>query len=177
MVSDAAGRLLSPPDAPVPTEAARLALDEVERHQTVQRTRIDMMRSFAESRTCRGQTLLTYFGDHVTGPCGHCDNCVAPPQLVPMKKKAVRQPSIPVQKIVPTKSFEHAHTSVEGETPYPLHATVRHRSWGTGTVLGYEADKMTVLFNSVGYKTLSVASIRRGRLLELEPPDEDRTLG
>jgi ATP-dependent DNA helicase RecQ len=177
VVPDATGRLLSPPDAPLPTEAARLALDEVERHQTVQRTRIDMMRSFAESRTCRGQTLLTYFGDHVTGPCGHCDNCVAPPQLVPVKKKAVRQPSIPVQKIVPTKDSEHAHTAVDGETPYPLHATVRHRSWGTGTVLGYEADKMTVLFNSVGYKTLSVASIRRGRLLELEPPDEDRTLG
>jgi ATP-dependent DNA helicase RecQ len=58
-----------------------------------------------------------------------------------------------------------------------LHATVRHRSWGTGTVLGYEADRMTVLFTSVGYKTLSVASIRRGRLLELEQADEDRTLG
>jgi ATP-dependent DNA helicase RecQ len=177
VVPDATGRLLSPPDAPLPTEAARLALDEVERHQTVQRTRIDMMRSFAESRACRGQALLTYFGDHVTGPCGHCDNCVTPPEPVPAKKKAVRPTTIPVQKIVTTQKTEHAHTALDGETPYPLHATVRHRSWGTGTVLGYEADKMTVLFTSVGYKTLSVASIRRGRLLELEPADEDRTLG
>jgi ATP-dependent DNA helicase RecQ len=179
VVPDPDGRLVSPPDAPVPTEAARLALDEVERHQTVQRTRIDMMRSFAESRACRGQALLTYFGDHVTGPCGHCDNCAGLPDFVPVKKKAapVRRTSIPVQKIVPTQKTEHAHTTVEGETPYPLHATVRHRSWGTGTVLGYEADRMTVLFTSVGYKTLSVASIRRGRLLELEQADEDRTLG
>ena len=48
------GKLGSPAGAPLPVEAARLALAEVERHQTVQRTRIDMMRQFAESRSCRG---------------------------------------------------------------------------------------------------------------------------
>ena len=189
MVPDPAGRLLSPPDAPVPVEAARLALAEVERHQTVQRTRIDMMRS-SSRRAARAaaQALLTYFGDHVTGPCGHCDNCAGPPDPVAHTGRSARsQPerrastparttTVPVQ-LIPAQISGHAHTAAPGDKPYPLHATVRHRSWGTGTVLGYEADKMTVLFTSVGYKTLSVASIRRSRLLELEPEGEDRTLG
>jgi ATP-dependent DNA helicase RecQ len=183
VVPDVDGRLISPPDAPLPTEAARLALEEVERHQVVQRTRIDMMRRFAESGTCRGQALLTYFGDHVTGPCGHCDNCAGlrPASVVPAKPTAAAKPisrpqtvrpaSIPLQKTGPAKRAPST------DNPYPLHAIVRHRSWGTGTVLGYEADWMTVLFDTVGYKTLSVAVVRRGQLLELEPDREDRTLG
>ena len=44
---------------------------------------------------------------------------------------------------------------------------VRHRAWGSGTVLGYEDDRMTVLFDSVGYKTLSVAVVRKQELLTL----------
>jgi ATP-dependent DNA helicase RecQ len=55
--------------------------------------------------------------------------------------------------------------------PYPLHSTVRHKAWGAGTVLGYAEDKMTVLFETVGYKTLSVASVRKGNLLVLEMND------
>jgi ATP-dependent DNA helicase RecQ len=52
--------------------------------------------------------------------------------------------------------------------PYPLHSTVRHKAWGTGTVLGYDNDRMTVLFDTVGYKTLSLAVVRTGGLLVLE---------
>ena len=75
VVTDPDGKLRSADNAPLPVDAARLALAEVDRHQTIARTRIDMMRQFAESRGCRGQALLTYFGDRITGPCGHCDNC------------------------------------------------------------------------------------------------------
>jgi ATP-dependent DNA helicase RecQ len=50
-----------------------------------------------------------------------------------------------------------------------LHSTVRHTEWGTGTVLGYERDRMTVLFDDVGYKTLSVSVVRKHGLLALEP--------
>ncbi len=42
---------------------------------------------------------------------------------------------------------------------------MRHRAWGTGTVLGYEDDRMTVLFDTVGYKTLSVALVHKEKLL------------
>ena len=31
-----------------------------------------------------------------------------------------------------------------------------HKSWGKGLVTGYEGDKITVLFDKVGYKTLAV---------------------
>jgi ATP-dependent DNA helicase RecQ len=207
------GRLVSPPGAPLPVDAARLALAEVERHQTVQRTRVEMMRQFAESRACRGQALLTYFGDRVIGHCGHCDNCMAaraghasdaaspktpvratidPPvrrtQASASQRSASQrsvskprpeprrpQPERPIRK-VPARKVP-AQKAPSTDAPYPLNATVRHKSWGTGTVLGYEADKMTVLFSAVGYKTLSVAAVRQGRLLELEGEPEDRTLG
>jgi ATP-dependent DNA helicase RecQ len=53
--------------------------------------------------------------------------------------------------------------------PYPLHSVVRHPEWGLGTVLGYESDRMTVLFDQVGYKTLSTAVVRANDLLEVEP--------
>ena len=49
--------------------------------------------------------------------------------------------------------------------PYPLHSTVSHRQWGRGTVLGYDDDRMTVLFDEVGYKTLSVAVVQDNDLL------------
>jgi ATP-dependent DNA helicase RecQ len=177
VITDAAGKLRSPDNAPLPVDAARLALAEVERHQAVQRTRIDMMRQFAESRSCRGQALLTYFGDRITGPCGHCDNCTdkanravavagvvtadpAGPFATRESRPAEVSPSVPVQAA--------AAATTAGDEPYPLHSTVRHNSWGSGTVLGYAEDKMTVLFDAVGYKTLSVASVRKGNLLVID---------
>jgi ATP-dependent DNA helicase RecQ len=176
VVEDADGRLRSPDFAPLPADAARLALAEVERHQVVQRTRIDMMRQFAESRSCRGQALLGYFGDRLDGPCRHCDNCTqsrttpstsattrptttlnpAPADRVSVDASKGRRPVVPAQ------------ATPVADRPYPLHSTVRHRAWGTGTVLGYENDRMTVLFDEVGYKTLSVTLVSREDLLVVD---------
>ena len=162
------GRLFSPDWAPLPAEAARLALAEVDRHQTVQRTRIDMMRLFAESRGCRVQALLTYFGDAtVSGPCRHCDNCAnesAPPAgTSPMAAGRAAARAVPSQRSGPVS------VPVGGaDAPYPPNSTVRHAAWGVGTVLGYENDRMTVLFDAVGYKTLSVPVVRAQGLLALE---------
>jgi ATP-dependent DNA helicase RecQ len=36
---------------------------------------------------------------------------------------------------------------------------VRHRDWGAGLVMGVEADRITVLFDSVGYKELALSAI------------------
>ena len=48
---------------------------------------------------------------------------------------------------------------------YPLVTRVAHAEWGTGQILRYEDDKVVVLFDTVGYKTLSVpAVISRGLL-------------
>jgi ATP-dependent DNA helicase RecQ len=131
----AGGKLTVPRYAPPPAEAAELALREVERHQTLRRSRIDMMRQYAETRDCRGRALLAYFGEQVSGACGHCDNCA-----------------------VPTSTHGQ-------HQPFPVSSAVRHPEWGAGTVMGYERDQVLVLFHEVGYKTLSVPIVRQRGLL------------
>ncbi|TYB40258.1 RecQ family ATP-dependent DNA helicase [Micromonospora sp. AP08] len=133
------GELRAGPYAPLPDQAAREALAEYGRYQAGQRSRTDMMRRFAESRGCRMQSLLGYFGEQLSRPCGHCDNCQG-----------------------------GTSEALPGDGPYPLHSLVRHPKWGSGMVLGYEKDRMTVLFDEVGYKTLSVSVVQAQGLLALE---------
>ncbi|WBB71643.1 ATP-dependent DNA helicase [Micromonospora sp. WMMD1128] len=133
-------RVGAPRYAPDAVESGRAARAEAERQQTVTRSRTDMMRAFAETTGCRGQVLLAYFGEQMTDVCGHCDNC-------------------------------HAGTSVANDGavgPFPVHSQVRHAEWGSGLVLNYEDDRMTVLFDEVGYKTLSVRVVSEQGLLELD---------
>jgi ATP-dependent DNA helicase RecQ len=47
---------------------------ETEREDEVERTRLTMMRRYAEHAGCRRSFLLTYFGQDYRGPCGNCDN-------------------------------------------------------------------------------------------------------
>jgi ATP-dependent DNA helicase RecQ len=124
--------------APEPAEAGRLAVARTERQQAVQRSRLDMMRHLAETTQCRGQTLLAYFGEHLADGCGHCDNCYT--------GAATREPAAAVE-------------------PFPVHSTVRHADWGPGMVLRYDGDQMTVLFDEVGYKHLSVPVVVDNALL------------
>src|ERR1700745_3184230 len=47
---------------------------ETERENEVERSRLTMMRRYAEHTGCRRSFLLTYFGQDYPGPCGNCDN-------------------------------------------------------------------------------------------------------
>jgi len=47
-----------------------------------------------------------------------------------------------------------------------LNARVRHTRWGEGLVVRYEGDKMVVLFDEMGYRTLSTELARDKHLLE-----------
>jgi ATP-dependent DNA helicase RecQ len=125
--------------APLPAAAAEAAVAEYERRQVVQRSRNDMMRAFAQTTACRSQMLLSYFGEDLKAHCGHCDNCVG---------GAAEQTA-----------------QDAGDEPFAVHSTVRHTEWGPGMVMGYEAERMTVLFETVGYKTLSVPVVTEQRLL------------
>ena len=49
-----------------------------EAQQRVMRERLESMISLTETTACRTATLLACFGEELTAPCGHCDNCVAP---------------------------------------------------------------------------------------------------
>jgi ATP-dependent DNA helicase RecQ len=135
-------KLTVPPGAPLPAAAAKAAAAEYERQQTVINSRTDMMRAFAESKQCRTETLLAYFGEEIRRTCGHCDNCA--------------------------DGSAEAINAAEPDGPFPVHSQVRHGEWGTGMVMGYEEEKMTVLFDTVGYKTLSVPVVVSQQLLTSE---------
>ena len=47
---------------------------ETERENEIERTRLTMMRRYAEHDGCRRSFLLSYFGQDYPGPCGNCDN-------------------------------------------------------------------------------------------------------
>ena len=53
----------------------------------------------------------------------------------------------------------------ESVEPFPLNSRVNHRAWGEGLVMRYEGDKIVVLFDTVGYKTLAVELVTEQGLL------------
>jgi ATP-dependent DNA helicase RecQ len=110
---------------------------ETAREHEIQRSRLEMMRRYAEHTGCRRSFLLTYFGQNYPGPCGACDND--------------RRHSGP----------EH------GTEPFPVGARVGSERWGEGTVQRYDADQVTVLFDDHGYRDLLVPLIVEGGLLHL----------
>ena len=44
--------------------------------------RLDMLLGYCEGVHCRREPLLGAFGEHPTEPCGNCDNCRNPPEVV-----------------------------------------------------------------------------------------------
>jgi ATP-dependent DNA helicase RecQ len=107
-----------------------------ERRRSYARSRIEMMRGYAEVHDCRREFLLNYFGEPYQGPCGNCDNCDA--------------------------GIVHEATS----TPFPMASRVVHPEWGSGVVQRYEGDTMVVLFDEVGYRTLSVPIVLERGLIQ-----------
>ena len=60
----------------------RRMIDESEANdefKRLARNRLDVLVGLVEATNCRRQHLLAYFGEDA-GPCGNCDNCLAPPQ-------------------------------------------------------------------------------------------------
>ena len=145
-----AGAVLAQPDGrlrrsdvPVAKAVAR-ATELAEQHREAVRSRIEMMRGYAETLDCRRRLLLGYFGEQLVDPCGHCDNCEA-------GTARVADPEV------------DAAAAAEG---LDTKARVRHPEWGEGVVMSTEPDRVTVLFAEHGYKTLSLDAVRENALLE-----------
>ena len=58
---------VEPADPPLaPAEAATRAVDLARHHRSVERSRVEMMRHYAEMTDCRRRFLLQYFGEAVS---------------------------------------------------------------------------------------------------------------
>jgi ATP-dependent DNA helicase RecQ len=123
------------PGAPAPGEAAAAARELAEHHIRVDESRIEMMRGYADTTRCRRQFLLGYFGEQLDEPCGNCDTCSS------------------------GSAYEHAEPVVDGDHPFPVDTAVEHTEWGPGIVMRHEEDRVVVLFEEVGYKTLSLQAV------------------
>lgn len=116
-------------------QVAAEAIEVQERHQQYERSRLEMMRGYAEVQDCRRKYMLNYFGEEFEAPCGKCDCC------------------------------EAGITSEDGKQPFPLNSRVIHQSLGEGMVMRYEGDKMVILFDEAGYKTLGIDLVLEQGLL------------
>ncbi|SDL78532.1 ATP-dependent DNA helicase RecQ [Arthrobacter sp. ov407] len=134
--------------AKLPTVVER-AVEHAEARQRVDRSRIEMMRGYAETDGCRRQFLLGYFGEDLPEPCGNCDTCA--------DGSAVEE------------DYDDGAAAATGGEPFPLQAAVIHKEWGPGLVMRHEEDVITVLFEQEGYKTLSRQAVTEGKLLTLAP--------
>ena len=133
------GDIAPAPDAPPLDEVVEEALGDEEDRREFDRSRLDMMRSFAETTSCRREFVLSYFGEPFEAPCGHCDNCRA--GLV--------------------------EDDTDGDEPFAVGARVVHPEWGEGVVQRYDGDRaVVVLFDEVGYKTLALGVVVERGLLE-----------
>jgi ATP-dependent DNA helicase RecQ len=124
---------------PVTTGAAavRAAAESEEKRRAFERSRVDMMRGYAETGECRRAFILSYFGEPFAPPCGHCDNCRSGRSEAPPE-----------------------------DVPFAVGSRVAHGSWGEGVVQRYDEDAVVVLFDELGYKTLALDVIRERGLLE-----------
>ncbi len=117
--------------------AAALEASEAEtrRENEVERSRLEMMRRYAEHTGCRRSFLLSYFGQDYPGPCGNCDNDLAHVEVAQV------------------------------DAPFAVGARVASERWGEGTVQRYDGDQLTVLFDEHGYRDLLVPLVLERGLL------------
>jgi ATP-dependent DNA helicase RecQ len=102
-------------------DAVRAAAESEEKRRTFDRSRVEMMRGYAETGDCRRAFILSYFGEPFEPPCGRCDNCDAGRSEAP--------PS---------------------DVPFAVGSRVAHGSWGEGVVQRYDEEAVVVLFDEVG---------------------------
>ena len=130
------GEVAPTDDAPPREEAVHAAAEAEQHRRAFDRSRVEMMRAYAEADGCRRALVLSYFGEPFEPPCGNCDNCSA--------GRADDAPS---------------------EQPFMVGARVVHDGFGEGMLQRYDGDALVVLFDDVGYKSLALAPVTERGLL------------
>jgi ATP-dependent DNA helicase RecQ len=118
-------------------DAATEAATAQHNRKEYDRTRVEMVRGYAETSGCRREYILSYFGEEFTPPCGNCDNC------------------------------DGGLTAADARShPFAVGTRVRHDEWGDGAVQRYDGDTVVVLFDEGGYRTLSLDLVNERELLK-----------
>ena len=146
----------------IATEAALdQAMTQQARRKTFERSRLHMMRGYAETAQCRREYILSYFGEAFNQQnCNNCDNC--------QEKQKESEQNEPEQNQSKQNGSKQNGSKRNGSkrnglkqnkskqtypTPFPIGSTLIHTQFGKGQVLRYAEDKVNVLFETVGYKT------------------------
>ena len=126
-------------------ETVDAVVELAEAHRSLERSRVEMMRGYAETDRCRAEFLVGYFGERLDARCGVCDNC---------------------------RSGSAPQPADEADSPYPVQSRVVHEEFGHGVVTDVEEDRLTIVFDDVGYRTLSLELVEEQGLLEPTAPTE-----
>ena len=142
---EAVGAVTTIDDAGGPPPADIVAAQE--RRRAVERSRVEMIRGYAEAPGCRRAFLLGYFGEPFQPPCGRCDRCRALAADQPAPSAGAAEPTV---------------------SPFAVNDRVHHARFGAGTVTGVEPDRVTVAFDGAGYHTIAASAAEEG-ILVAEP--------
>jgi ATP-dependent DNA helicase RecQ len=127
-------------------DPAAVPLEREAYRRAYEQSRIEMMRGYAEGAECRRRCILNYFGEqYEPSTCGMCD---------------LDRPRSGDQRIVVTAEAEPVGLD------YEPGQRVTHEAWGVGTVQSINGSTLTVLFETVGYKTLAINVVQAGNLLK-----------
>jgi ATP-dependent DNA helicase RecQ len=123
-------------------ELVDAVLARAEAHRALQKSRIEMMRAYAETAQCRRQFLLGYFGEESSELCGQCDNCT-----------------------LGLAAATDDETESDDAAAFTVQSRVEHSEFGPGIVMSVDGEVVTVLFDSVGYRTLHLPTVIEKQLL------------
>jgi ATP-dependent DNA helicase RecQ len=120
----------------------QIPLEQEAERRAYEKSRLEMMRGYAESLECRRRFLLNYFGEETDSEiCGMCD-------------------------VDRRRSITPADTSPVEQLPFRVGERVRHATWGDGLVHRASTETVIILFERAGYKTLDVQLVLDQQLLQ-----------
>ncbi|HZR81138.1 MAG TPA: RecQ family ATP-dependent DNA helicase [Candidatus Binatia bacterium] len=102
--------------------------------------RLEILRTYMETPTCRRRCLLGYFGETTDALCGACDNCDSG---------------------LARRIEDGAAARARGGSLAALsvHTWVRHRELGDGLVVDVASDSASIVFPAHGRRTVPLAAV------------------
>jgi ATP-dependent DNA helicase RecQ len=123
----------------------QISLEREQHRRAYEQSRLEMMRAYAEAADCRRRHILNYFGEEYEAErCDVCDNDM---------------PRTGEQRVLVVEAQP-------GSTQFVIGDRVVHEAWGEGAVQSTNGSDLTVLFETVGYKTLASDVVENSGLLK-----------